>query len=207
MMARTEKKENFKIELDDRRILRLIGYKKKLSEINDSLKKIFEEEKNKLDSLLHPASIYTIINYEETNKHPIFKDAQKVAFCISTIGSSLETEISELIKKNELLRALILDALGSEAVEKVTRQSDKILAQKARSMNLWPSKRFSPGYKYWKLEEQQFIFHILPADQIGVHLHQESWMMTPRKSVSFRINFYKDKNLSTRKNFWRGKYD
>ncbi len=193
-----EKIENFKIEFEEKRILRLIGYKKKSEEVKEPIKTLIAEEKQKLDYLLHPASIYTFIDYDETNKHPIFKDAEKVALCICTIGPELEEEINELMKKNEMTRALILDAFGSEAAEEVAIQSDQILAEKAREMNLWPSKRFSPGYGKWDIKEQRFIFRIMPAKNIGVRL-TESCMMVPRKSISFRINFYKEQRLSTRK--------
>ncbi|MFP4081834.1 MAG: hypothetical protein ACLFVG_03640 [Candidatus Aminicenantes bacterium] len=157
-----------------------------------------------MGNIIHPQAVYRIIEYQETNKHPIFKEAKKVALCICTIGSELEEETEKLMIKNELLRALILDALGSEAVEEVALQSDRLLADKARGMNLWPSKRFSPGYKNWKLKEQQFLFGMLPAQEIGVRLNPESWMMIPRKSISFRINFYRNKTLSTRKKFKEG---
>lgn len=199
MSSFPEKLENFKIELDEKRILRLIGYKKKPSEKESFVKKLILEEKKKLDHLLHPAALYTIIDYEETDKHPVFKDAEKIAFCICTIGPELEEKTSRLMSKNELLRALILDTLGSESAEEVAVQSDRRIAQEAREMGLWPSKRFSPGYGNWTLEKQKFIFGVLPADQIGVRLHEDSWMMIPRKSVSFRINFYKKKEFSTRK--------
>jgi len=117
------------------------------------------------------------------------------------------------------IRALILDAFASEVAEEVARQSDRILAHKAREFDLWPSKRFrilahkarefdlwpskrfSPGYKPWPLTEQKFIFSLLPGEEIGVKLNPQSWMMIPRKSISFRINFYKDKNLTTRKKY------
>ncbi len=102
------------------------------------------------------------------------------------------------MSENEMLRALILDSLGSEAAEEMAIQSDRILTEKAREMNLWPSKRFSPGYGKWDIQEQRYVFSVLPAESIGVRL-TESCMMIPRKSVSFRINFYKDKKLSTRK--------
>jgi len=193
-----EKIENFKIEFEEKRILRLIGYKKKPEEVKEPIKTLIAEEKHKLDYLLHPVSIYTIIDYDETNKHLIFKDAEKVALCICTIGPELEEEINELMKKNEMTRALILDAFGSEAAEEVAIQSDQILAEKAKEMNLWPSKRFSPGYGKWDIKEQRFIFRIMPAKNIGVRL-TESCMMVPRKSISFRINFYKEQRLSTRK--------
>ena len=199
-MPLTPKKiKKFKIELDEERIFRLIGYKKKSYPIAASIKKLISEEKEKLDYLLRPVSIFTILEYEETNKHPIFKNAEKVALCICTIGPKLENEIKELMKKNELLRALILDALGSEAAEEVAIQSDEFMAEMARKMNLWPSKRFSPGYKKWNIKEQRFLFQMLAAQEIGVSLIKESWMMIPRKSISLRINFYKDQKLSTRR--------
>jgi hypothetical protein len=198
MASVTEKIENLKIEFEENRILRLIGYKTRSMELKDPVKKLIDEEKQKLDHLLHPVSIYTILDYEETNKHPIFNGAEKVALCISTIGLELEEEIKKLMNKNEMLRALILDSLGSEAAEEGAIQSDRILAEKARKMDLWPSKRFSPGYGKWDIQEQRYVFSVLPGESIGVRL-TESCMMIPRKSVSFRINFYKDKELSTRK--------
>jgi cobalamin-dependent methionine synthase I len=198
MSRPVEKIADIKVEFDEKRILRLIGYKKRPKEIREPIKSLIAEEKKKLGNLLHPAAIYTIIDYAETNKHPIFKDAEKVAICICTIGPQLEQETKKLMKKNEMTRALILDALGSEAAEEVAIQSDRILVERAREMSLWPSKRFSPGYGKWDIKEQRFIFHILPAAEIGVRL-TESCMMIPRKSVSFRINFYQEKELSTRK--------
>jgi hypothetical protein len=198
MASATEKIENLKVEFDEKRILRLIGYKSKSMKLKEPVKKLISEEKEKLGHLLHPVSIYTILDYEETNKHPVFNGAEKVALCISTIGPDLEKDIKELMSDNEMLRALILDSLGSEAAEEVAIQSDRILAEKAREMDLWPSKRFSPGYGKWDIQEQRYVFSVLPGESIGVRL-TESCMMIPRKSVSFRINFYKDKELSTRK--------
>lgn len=198
MSGPVERIENLRVEFDEKRILGLIGYKKRNSEIKEPIKGLITEEKKKLDYLLHPASIYTIIDYEETSKHPVFKDAEKVAICLCTIGPKLEEEIKKLMKINEMTRALILDALGSEAAEEVAIQSDRKLAEKAREMNLWPSKRYSPGYGKWDVKEQRFIFKLLPAADIGVRL-TESCMMVPRKSISFRINFYKDKKLTTRR--------
>lgn len=192
--------KNIKVEFDEKRILRLIGYRKRPKEIKEPIKSLIAEEKKKLGNLLHPASIYTIIDYSETSKHPVFKDAEKVAICICTIGPELEQEIKAQMEKNEMTRALILDALGSEAAEELAIQSDRRLAEIAREMNLWPSKRFSPGNGKWDIKEQRFIFGLLPAADIGVRL-TESCMMVPRKSISFRINFYKEQKLSTRKKF------
>lgn len=203
MSRRIEKIENIKVEFEDKRILRLIGYKSRSAEIKNPIRQLIAEEKKKLVHLLRPASVYTILDHAETNQHPVFKDAVKVALCICTIGPDLEEEINQLMGKNEMLRALILDSLGSEAAEEVAIQSDKKIAQKARGMGLWPSKRFSPGYGIWDIREQRTVFKFLPGHEIGVRL-TESCMMIPRKSVSFRINFYEEKRLSTRKKTIQG---
>ena len=200
MPATTGRITRFHIDIEERRIFRLIGYKKRNMDIDKSMRELIRDEKNKLHRLLRPASIYRILDYEETDRHPIFEKARKVALCLCTIGSQLEEETTRLMEQNELVRALILDAFGSEAVEEVAIQSDRFLAKKAREMDLWPSKRFSPGYGIWDIKEQRFIFSALPAHEIGVRLNPESFMMIPRKSISFRLNFYGDPNLSKRKN-------
>lgn len=193
-----EKIEKFQFNLNENHILRRIGHKNRQNKINDTLIDIIHEEKEKLNSLLHAAAVYKILDYSETNQHPIFKNADKVALSICTIGPGVESESTRLMKKNEMLRGLVVDALGSEAAEEAAEQVDKILCKKARKMDLWPSRRFSPGYKNWDIKEQKYIFQILPVEDIGVTL-TKSYMMVPRKSVSFRINFYRDKELSKRK--------
>ncbi len=193
-----EKIDIFQFELHERNILMRIGHKNKPNKIYDTLINIIHEEKEKLKSLLHAAAVYKILDYSETNHHPIFKNADKVALSICTIGPGVESESRRLMKKDETLRGLVVDALGSEAAEEVAEQVDKILSKKARKMDLWPSRRFSPGYKNWDIKEQKYIFKILPAGDIGVTF-TKSYMMVPRKSVSFRINFYRDKKLSKRK--------
>jgi hypothetical protein len=188
---------SFSIKFEDKRIFIRLGYKASTKTINESVRSMVNKEKEHLSSLLHPVAVYKILDYRNTNKHPVFKGAEKVALCVCTIGAELEKKSADLIQKNEILRGFVLDAFGSEAAEDVARKSDKVIAQEARRMGLWPSKRFSPGYGIWDIREQGYIFQTLPAADIGVRL-TDSFMMVPRKSVSFRINFYQDRKLSTR---------
>ncbi len=192
-----QKLEKFNIKIEDRRIFIRLGYGTSSGNVNDQTKKMVLKSKKKLSSLLQPAAVFKFLDYEATNKHPIFKDAKKVALCICTIGIGLEEATSKLIEKNEILEGLILDTLGSEAAEDVARQTDKYIANTAKKMGLWPSKRFSPGYSIWDIQEQAYLFKILRAEDIGVRL-TDSFMMVPRKSVSFRINLYEDKNKTSR---------
>ena len=189
--------ESFTIKIEDKRIFIRLGYKASTKTISESVRSMVNKEREHLSSLLHPVAVYEVVDYEETNRHPVFEGAEKVALCVCTIGAELENKSAALIQKNEMLKGLVLDAFGSEAAEEVARQADKVIAQEARNLGLWPSKRFSPGYGIWDIREQKYIFQALPAGDIGVRL-TDSFMMVPRKSVSFRINFYLDKELSTR---------
>jgi hypothetical protein len=197
MEIQIQKLESFAITIPTQKICVRIGYRTSVDRISKSVIDQIEEEKIRADELLNPRAIYRILDYTDTNRHPIFAHAKKVALCICTIGPQLESESTKLMKNDELMRGLILDAIGSEAAEQVARQTDKILCKKARDINLWPSKRFSPGYKSWTIEEQRYIFRMIPGNLIGVTLNK-SCLMIPRKSVSFRINFYDKKELSTR---------
>jgi hypothetical protein len=197
MEKQIQKLKSFTITIPTQKICVRIGYKTSVNRISPSVIDQIEEVKSGSDELLNPSALYRIFEYSETNRHPIFAHAEKVALCICTIGPQIESESARLMKKDELMKGLILDAVGSEAVEQVARESEKILCEKALGMGFWPSKRFSPGYESWPIEEQRYIFRVIPGEDIGVTLN-ESCMMIPRKSVSFRINFYKRKELSTR---------
>ena len=197
MSHEIKKLTSFELTIPTQKICVRIGYRISTNRINTTVIDLIEETKTLAYELLDPRAIYKILDYNETNRHPIFDHAEKVALCICTIGPQIESESAKLIKNDALMKGLILDAIGSEATEQIARQTDKFLFTKAREMGLWPSKRFSPGYRSWNIEEQRYVFQELPGEEIGVTLN-ESCMMIPRKSVSFRINFYKTKKLSTR---------
>ncbi len=190
--------DQFSLKVPDRRIYFRIGYKSQQQNIPENVKKMVREIREIQAGIIRPRAVYRIIDYEETNRHPIFAGAVKTALCICTIGQELEQKSRQWMQQNQLLKGFILDSFGSEAAEALAQDCDKILADKALEMKLWPSKRFSPGYGQWDIREQKFVFDMLPADKIGVLL-SESFMMIPRKSVSFRINFYAERSQTTRR--------
>jgi hypothetical protein len=190
--------KDFSLTIDLSKAFHRLGDKRPYHRIDGSLKRSLAEGREKLFSLLRPAAIYRILDYEETNRHPVFAEARKVALAVSTVGLEAEKEIGRLFRKDEILKALILDALASEAVKEVVWETERVIVGEALVLGLWPSKRFSPGYKGWDLEEQRFVFNKIPAGKIGVTL-TESCMMIPRKSLSLRINFYSERSLTTRR--------
>lgn len=183
-----EKRTSFDFVLEDRKILVRIGHKGPAQGVKPTLAEAVREEKARALSLIEPAAIWTVIDYESTNKHPIFTGAVRVALCLCTIGPRLEKAVAGLME-SDVLRGLILDAFGSQAVSEISRQIVRDVESRAGESGFRPSKRFAPGYRSWPVEEQAFLFGHLPGQTIGVRL-TDSFMMVPRKSYSFRINFY-----------------
>ena len=188
---------DFIFHWDVGKILVRIGHKSGLNSAAPSLLRLIKEIEAGLDSFLGPQGAYVVIGRDETNGHPIFDHAILVALGVITVGSGLEEESARAFRAGDMLNGLILDAFGSEATVQVFKTVERRIVEEALARGLWPSRKFSPGYKGWPLEEQGFLFSKVDAAVIGVRLN-ESFMMIPRKSNSFRINFYADRCLTTR---------
>jgi hypothetical protein len=178
----------FELVLDERKILTRIGHKGPTASVRPSLAEAVREEAARARTLIEPAAIWTVLEAAETNGHPVFAGAVRVALAICTIGPRLESAAASLME-GDVLRGLILDAFGSQAVGEVSRAIVRDIEARAREQGFVPSKRFAPGYRSWPVEEQALLFGRLPAGLIGVRL-TDSFMMVPRKSYSFRVNFY-----------------
>jgi hypothetical protein len=192
-----EKDENLEAKIEDKEILRLLGYNVKSKRPSQKIFSIISEIRKQLPELLEPKAVYQIFDISEIKPRQVYDGAEKIAFCICTIGSKLEQRVSQLLQHKDMLKGLILDAFGSEAVEQVENHAYMEICNRAKQQHLKISARFSPGYGKWSLEEQHYIFSLLPANIINVSL-TSSLMMIPRKSVSFAVKLgseeYGDKN-------------
>lgn len=186
------------ISFDERRVLVRLGYRKPAGDIDPGIRLVVHEEARNAKKLVRPQVLAAILDSSELPDHPIFRNAEKAALCLCTIGPELERSVAKLMSDGEALRGLVLDWLGSEAVAFISKQAEAWLKKKGRALGLWPGKRFAPGYKGWDVSGQQFIFSVLPAARMGVRL-TESFMMMPRKSYSFRVNYFRDRALATGK--------
>ena len=91
-----------------------------------------------------------------------------------------------LFSDGEFTAALMLDSVGSVAVECVADLVNYSICQTANRINMKVGVRFSPGYGRWNLRDQEVLFHLCDAERIGVSLNSQC-MMIPRKSVSFCV--------------------
>ena len=116
------------------------------------------------------------------------KNSEKVCIMAVTVGAYLEEQVSELFKNGEYAAATILDAVGSEAVEKACDLTEEEINKLAHSMGYTTTGRFSPGYGDVPLELNLDFAGVLGLAYIGMSVTPTS-MLIPRKSVTAVIGF------------------
>lgn len=175
------------LTIDDEEILRLLAHQKRKEKPSKTkVSNLIEETKIILRDLLHPQGMFKIVDKKSLQAEPYFREEDKIALALCTIGEELENMVSELNQKGELAHAVILDAIGSVAAENAADFINLQICEWCQKRGWGTSQRFSPGYGNWSLEGQKFIFSLLPAERIKVRLNQ-SCMMIPIKSISFAV--------------------
>lgn len=190
---------DFSVSADHDDVLRLLGYRRN-KKPNSGLAKLVEESKREAEGLARPSGLFSVFEREsfpggsflsaffEENDLP----ASKIALAVCTIGPLLEESVSRYSDSGQLTRALVIDATGSSLTESVCDFVNEKICRMAAERSLFTAPRISPGYGRWKIEEQAIVFGLLPADSIGVSL-TESYVMIPRKSVSFAVKLLGEK--------------
>lgn len=181
-----------KLPIDRAEVLRYLGYKPGKRKIKGKILRILEEELEKARSLISPRGLYKIIDAKPLNGHRFFRDAQKIAFGICTIGDKLEKEIKRLFKTGEGTRGVLLDAIGSVCAEAITDLVNAAAEEWARTRGYKITRRFSPGYSGWNVKDQKLVFEHLGRSTAGVQL-TPSGIMLPLKSVTFACKIGMDK--------------
>lgn len=126
------------------------------------------------------------------------KGADKAALFVCTIGKDLAGRVNGYVKRGEIARATVLDAVGSEAAEALAGYVDDMIKSKARSEGYATVIRFSPGYGDWTIFDQSRLLKILKAHKIGVKA-TKSYIMVPEKSVTACIGLIKKSQRPIRK--------
>jgi len=111
-----------------------------------------------------------------------FKRAEELGLMIVTIGSQVEDLAEEHFSKNDALRGVVFDAIGSEYVESAADAVENMIEEERG----YCMSRFSPGYNDWDIREQAKLFSLVNGGSIGVTLNKSS-LMKPEKSISAMI--------------------
>jgi len=194
---------NISLSLKTREVLRrqgLRGGAKVRPEIKDSILELLTSVKKA--RLLEPAVAYEYYTVSSINGSQIllegnqaihgplipaiFPDAKELAVLLCTIGPRLEKQVTDYSRSGEAMRGMILDGIGSTAVDMMTLEVLRRLASEVSSRGYEISSPVNPGMPGFPLTEQWNLLGLVNADEIGVRL-TASGVLVPRKSVSMVI--------------------
>lgn len=109
--------------------------------------------------------------------------AQELYVAVCTLGAGLDERIRELRSQGRLVEMLLLDELGSWAIDQVREQLYGAIQSELATRGWRASSPLSPGESSWPIREQRIIFRMLDAAQIDVALGKGD-LMSPQKSLS-----------------------
>jgi hypothetical protein len=116
----------------------------------------------------------------------IFPEAKRLAILICTIGPRLEKQATAYNKSGEALRGMLLDGIGSAAIDMLAPEACRLIASDVSLSGQQTSSPISPGWPSLPITEQWNLFALVNTQEIGVGL-TSSGIMIPRKSVSMVI--------------------
>ena len=174
------------------------------AKVRPEIKSLIEELLASVDNdhLLEPAAAYEY--YPVTEMSPdqislegdkavhgpalpaILPEAKELAVIVCTIGPKLEKKVTEYSKNGEALRGMMLDGIGSTAIDTLIPEILKFIANEISPRGYEISSPINPGMPGFALTEQQNLLELVEADKINVSL-SASGVLIPRKSVAMVI--------------------
>jgi len=186
------------VEIDRKQVYHYLGYDTDYK-LSAGISSLIDEYVEHAHYLIEPSYSYVIRDIEWARGSIAFiedsiifksrviaqllEQCHKVAVFLVTIGKHLEETAHQLANDGLMLQATVLDAIGSDAVEKVADFIQGKIGEAASGQGLVTSRRFSPGYCDWNIGQQRMIFWALNGDTLGIRLTGEC-LMIPQKSIS-----------------------
>jgi hypothetical protein len=177
--------ETFRFDIPRKFAYRLLGIRKKGRRPRESVMAMIDEEFS-LASQMIDAKAVMVMSHAGLPGSVFIDSSLPLVVGVCTIGPALEERVATLMESGDQARAVILDAIGSAAAEETANRSNLLICEMSSPTDFQPDHRISPGYGKWNIREQEAIFRFVEPDDIGVTLNG-SFMMTPRKSVSYVV--------------------
>jgi len=195
--------QNIPLNLRESDILRRVGFGGR-RRIRPQIKVLMHELMQEIEAcrLLEPSAVYRYFRVEAVSDArtileggrilrgsllpTLFSRAKYLALAVATIGHGIEDLASRYTRDGRVLRGMLLDGMGSAAVDQLARNVHLHVMEKAISMGYRASGAVNPGMPGLPLSEQRPMFQWLSARRIGVKL-TSSGIMIPRKSTSMII--------------------
>jgi len=112
-----------------------------------------------------------------------FPEAKELAVILITIGPRLEKQVTDYSKNSAVLQGMILDGIGSTAVDMMAPEVFRRLTSEVSSRGYEISSPVNPGMPGFPLTEQWNLLGLVNAGEIRVRL-TASGVLVPRKSTS-----------------------
>jgi len=113
----------------------------------------------------------------------IFPEAKELVVILCTIGPRLEKQVTAYSKSDEALQGMLLDGIGSAAVDILAVEILRRLGSEVSGRGYEISSPVNPGMPGFPLTEQWNLLGLVNADEIGLSLIA-SGVLVPRKSAS-----------------------
>ena len=193
--------EDLPLRVDPDEVLRFQGYQKGVDVPSAEVRAIFDEALALGEALMVPRAVYRAVPVTGQDPHTI--DAEGVTLTIPeigrlwgtleavgagicTVGDAIEARVRALFDAREFPLAVMLDSVGSAAVESLAEYVNDILCQAGLAEGVKVTNRVSPGYAGWDTAEQRALFALCPGAPIGVTLNDACFML-PAKSLTFLV--------------------
>jgi hypothetical protein len=189
------------VRIDHHEVLRYQGYKTPADVPTGEVLALLEEAVRLGEQLMSPRCVYRavpvgaqsadLIEAADERLHiphieRLWGRLMAVAAGVCTVGDAIERRVDALFEAREFPLAVMLDSVGSAAVESLAEYVNDLLCQAALAVPLRATNRISPGYAGWNAAEQVALFRLCPGQPIGVTLN-DACFMTPVKTISFLV--------------------
>jgi hypothetical protein len=113
----------------------------------------------------------------------LLEGSQRAAAFTVSLGPGPEALMGAASDAGRLVDLTLLDAIASEAVESLADQAQAEVERRSRTEARASTRRYSPGYCDWALEQQATFARWGLFEPAGIRLTPE-FLMLPEKSVS-----------------------
>ena len=192
---------DLRVAIDPDEVLRFQGYQRGRDIATPDVHALLAEALETGGRLMAPRAVVRWIPARADDADTVFLDGARLAIpgveaawgsvewvgaAVCTIGDALERCSAELWEARELPLAMMVDSVGSGAVESLAEYVNDVLCQEGIAGGLRVTNRLSPGYGRWDVGDQRTLFRLCPGDTVGVQLNAACFM-TPTKSVSLLV--------------------
>ena len=175
----------------DRLVLRFLGYQRDDQPDPRTAARLAALRETAGPLIQGRAAWLTFTREELPEDIPLSPRTERVSLALCTVGEGGAEASTRARARGEALDGVILDAIGSAAVEAVADAVEQVIRRVAGDAGYLPGRRVSPGYGKWPVAGQRDMFSLLPAAEAGIEL-LPSLMMKPQKSISFLVAWRRD---------------